>query len=122
YVQYAHARICSLVALLNSEGEAVPPAAAIDPSLLNTPVEQSLIKTLALLPEEIRLAARDYDPSRINRYLIALAGDFHRFYNANHIKGEEKALLSARLKLADTVRSVLSNCLNLIGVSAPQKM
>jgi arginyl-tRNA synthetase len=74
------------------------------------------------LPEEIRLAARDYDPSRVNRYLIALAGDFHRFYSACRIMGEPDDLLAARLKLADSVRSVLANCLGLIGVSAPEKM
>ena len=63
-----------------------------------------------------------YDPSRINRYLTGLAGDFHRFYNACRIKGEEPALLRARLKLADTVRAVLANGLGLLGVSAPEKM
>lgn len=122
YVQYAHARICSLIAALAAQGDAVRPAGEIDAALLSTPVEQALIKTLAQLPEEIRLAARDYDPSRINRYLVALAGDFHRFYNANRIKEEAPELLHARLKLADTVRSVLSNCLTLIGVTAPEKM
>ena len=80
------------------------------------------MKALAQFPEEIHLAARDYDPSRINRYLVALAGDFHRFYNACRIKGEEPALLAVRLKLADTVRAVLANGLNLLGVSAPEKM
>ena len=72
--------------------------------------------------DEIRAAARDYDPSRINRYLVELAGDFHRFYGACRIKGEEPAVLAARLKLADSVRSVLANCLNLLGVTAPTKM
>lgn len=122
YVQYAHARICSLVETLKDQGDAVCSAGDIDVSLLSTPVEQALIKTLAQLPEEIRLAARDYDPSRINRYLVALAGGFHRFYNANRIKDEAPALLHARLKLADTVRSVLENGLSLIGVTAPEKM
>jgi arginyl-tRNA synthetase len=98
------------------------PVAQIDPTLLNTEVEHALIKSIAALPEEIRLAARDYDPSRINRYLTGLAGDFHRFYNANRIKGEANELVAARLKLADTVRCVIANCLTLIGVSAPEKM
>ena len=119
YVQYAHARICSLILNL---GQAVPKMAAVDASLLNTEVEHELIKCLAQLPEEIRLAARDYDPSRINRYLVTLAGDFHRFYNANRIKDEAQDILEARLKLADTVRSVIANSLNLLGVSAPEKM
>ena len=122
YVQYAHARICSLIARLAQEGAAVPAAAGVDAALLSSPEELALIKALAQFPEEIHLAARDYDPSRINRYLVSLAGDFHRFYNACRIKGEEPALLSARLKLADTVRSVLANGLALLGVSAPEKM
>jgi len=122
YVQYAHARICSLVARLAQEGYPIKRAAEVDAALLRTEEERALIKTLAQLPEEIRFAARDYDPSRINRYLIALAGDFHRFYSAHRLKGEEAALISARLKLADSVRSVVANCLALLGISAPEKM
>ena len=122
YVQYAHARICTLIARLAEEGHQVPAAADIRAELLSTEEEKALVRTLARLPDEIRAAARDYDPSRINRYLIELAGDFHRFYGACRIKGEEPAVLSARLKLADSVRSVLANCLNLLGVTAPEKM
>ncbi len=95
YVQYAHARICSLVSRLAEEGYRVPMATDIDSALLATDEEKSLVKSLAQLPEEIRLASRDYDPSRINRYLVALAGDFHRFYNACRIKGEEDGVLYA---------------------------
>ena len=122
YVQYAHARICSLVARLAEEGDKVCTAAEIDAALLTTGEERALLKALAQFPEELRLAARDYDPSHINRYLVSLAGDFHRFYNACRIKGETPALLAARLKLADTTRAVLANGLGLIGVSAPEKM
>ena len=122
YVQYAHARICSLLANLAEDGATVLPCAQIDPALLATEEERCLVKTLAQYPEEIRLAARDYDPSRINRYLTALAGDFHRFYNACRLKGEETNLQAVRLKLADSVRLVLANGLNLLGVSAPVKM
>ena len=122
YVQYAHARICSLVARLGEEGEKVPAAAGVDASVMTTPEELALMKALAQFPEELHLAARDYDPSRINRYLVSLAGDFHRFYNACRIMGEEHAVLAARLKLADTVRAVLANGLGLLGVSAPEKM
>ena len=122
YVQYAHARICSLVSRLAEEGAKVPAAAEVDASLRAAAEELALVKSLAQYPEELHLAARDYDPSRINRYLSALAGDFHRFYNACRIKGEESAVLSARLKLADTVRAVLANGLKLLGVSAPEKM
>ena len=122
YVQYAHARICSLVSRLREEGAKVPQAAQTDASVLTTPEEIALIKAIAQYPQEIHLAARDYDPSRINRYLVALAGDFHRFYNACRIKGEETKVLEARLKLADTVRAVLANGMNLLGISAPEKM
>ena len=121
-MQYAHARICSLIANLGADGAVVPPCAQIDPALLSTEEERALVKTLAQYPEEIRLAARDYDPSRINRYLTTLAGDFHRFYNACRMKGEETALQSVRLKLADCTRLVLANGLGLLGVSAPSKM
>ncbi len=122
YVQYAHARICSLLARLAEEGAVVPAAETVDAGVMTTPEELALMKALAQYPQEIHLAARDYDPSRINRYLVSLAGDFHRFYNACRIKGEEPAVLGARLKLADSVRQVLANGLNLLGVSAPEKM
>ena len=122
YVQYAHARICSLLANLAQDGDQVPAAAQVHAALLSTEEERALIKNLAQYPQELHLAARDYDPSRINRYLTALAGDFHRFYNACRIRGEEQGLRLARLKLADTVRLVLANGLGLLGVSAPEKM
>jgi len=121
YVQYAHARICSLISLL-SDGYAVPKYTDIDASLLSTEPERDLLKQIALLPEEIKLAARDYDPSRINKYVVELAARFHRFYNACRINGVERELLLARLKLADTTRAVLKNCLELLGITAPEKM
>ena len=122
YVQYAHARICSLIANLAEDGAKVEGASDIDVTALTAPEEVELVKLLAQYPEEIKLAARDYDPSRVNRYLTALAGGFHRFYNACRIKGEAPAVLSARLKLADAVRLVLANGLTLLGVAAPNKM
>ena len=122
YVQYAHARICTLVAALAAEGHAVPDADEVDFALLSTDAERELIKQLAALPEEIRLAARDYDPSRINKYVTELAARFHRFYNSCRIKGEEPDVLEARLCLADTVRKVIAVSLSIIGVSAPEKM
>ena len=122
YVQYAHARICSLIKLLAGEGLKIEKAENIDVSLLSTETERELIKEVSLLPEEIRLAARDLDPSRINRYVIDLAAKFHRFYNACRIRGEEKSVAEARLKLADTVRRTIKVCLDIIGVNAPEQM
>lgn len=122
YVQYAHARICTLVAALAAEGHAVPNADEVDFALLSTDAERELIKQLAALPEEIRLAARDYDPSRINKYVTELAARFHRFYNSCRIKGAQSDVLEARLCLADTVRKVIAVSLSIIGVSAPERM
>ena len=122
YVQYAHARICTLVQALAEAGHAVPPVAEVNVELLSTEQEVELIKQISALPEEIRSAARDYDPSRINRYVIELAARFHRFYNACRIKGEADDVLNARLKLADITRQVIAICLDIIGVSAPEKM
>jgi len=122
YVEYAHARICSLLRTLESEGCTVPAAADVDMALLSGETELALIKQISQYCEALRLAARDYDPSYINRYLVELAGCFHRFYNACRIKGEEASVVSARLKLADTTRSVLKNGLKLLGVEAPEKM
>ena len=120
YVQYAHARICTLLAALAAEGHTVP--ANADAALLSTPEEKELIKQLAALPEEIRLAARDYDPSRINRYVTELAARFHRFYTVCRIKGAESDVQAARLLLADCVRRVIAVSLGIIGVTAPEKM
>ena len=122
YVQYAHARICTLLKNLEAEGYTVPAADAVDFSLLTDETEQALIKQIASYGQVVLLAARDYDPSHINRYLTALAAAFHKFYAACRIKGEEEPVLLARLKLADTTRAVLKNAMTLIGCSAPEKM
>ena len=122
YVEYAHARICSLLRALAEEGVSVPSLAQVDMNLLTGETETALIKQLAQFCEEIKLAARDYDPSHINRYLQELAGCFHRFYTACRIKGEAPDVQAARLKLADETRIVLKNGLKLIGVDAPEKM
>ena len=122
YVQYAHARICSLLARMAESGAAVCPAEEVDAGVLTQPEELALVKSLAQYPEELHLAARDYDPSRINRYLTALAGDFHRFYNSCRCMVDDPCLQAARLKLADAARAVLANGLNLLGVTAPEKM
>ena len=122
YVQYAHARICTMLSALREEGHEVPSPQDVDISMLSAPQERELIKQLAALPEEIRLAARDYDPSRINKFVTELAARFHRFYTACRIKGAETGVLEARLCLADTVRRVIAVSLSIIGVSAPEKM
>ena len=122
YVQYAYARICTLLKALAAEGHTVPAAADADLSVLTADEEKALIKQLAQYPAVVYLAARDYDPSFINRYLGELAAAFHKFYNACRIKGEAENVLLARLKLADTARAVLKNGMTLIGCSAPEKM
>ena len=122
YVQYAHARICTLLKALAAEGYQVKDAAQVDLTVLTAAEEKALIKQLAQYPVVVQLAARDYDPSFINRYLTELAAAFHKFYNACRIKGEAENVLLARLKLADTARAVLKNGMTLIGCSAPEKM
>ena len=122
YVQYAHARICTLLAALAAEGHTVPEAEGVSAACLTDPTERELIKQLAALPEEIRLAARDYDPSRVNKYVTELAARFHRFYTSCRIKGAEPGVLEARLLMADCVRRVIAISLAVIGVSAPEKM
>ena len=122
YVQYAHARICTLLKALAAEGYQVKDAAQVDLTVLTAAEEKALIKQLAQYPVVVQLAARDYDPSFINRYLTELAAAFHKFYNACRIKDEAENVLLARLKLADTARAVLKNGMTLIGCSAPEKM
>ncbi len=120
YVQYAHARICSLLNTLAADGLTVP--AMADAALLSTEQERELIKALASFPGEIRMAADDLDPSRVNRYATELASRFHKFYNACRIRGEEKAVAEARLALAAATKQVLQNALGLLGVTAPESM
>lgn len=122
YVQYAHARICSLIEGLSAEGIEVPAAGEVDTELLSDEHEKELIKQLSALPDEIRIAARDYNPSRINGYVTELAARFHRFYNSCRIKGADEQTARARLLLASCTRQTIANCLAIIGVSAPERM
>ncbi|MCC8091363.1 MAG: arginine--tRNA ligase [Oscillospiraceae bacterium] len=122
YVQYAHARICSVLRTLAADGMAVPAPEDVDFSRLTHEREIALIKQLSLLPEEIRLAARDYNPSRIGAYVTELSARFHRFYTDCRIKGEDQATACARLFLADCTRQVIENSLSILGVSAPERM
>ena len=120
YVQYAHARICSLLKTLADEGFSA--RADADITLANSAQERELVKALSRFPEEIKTAARDYDPSYINRYLVELSGAFHSFYNACRIKGEAADVIAVRLALAEATRRVLANGLGILGVTAPEKM
>jgi len=122
YVQYAHARICTMLANLASEGLTVPAAADAKPELLTSPYELELIKQLSALPEEIRIAARDYNPNRINGYVTELAARFHRFYTECRIKGADREVAEARLLLSDAVRRTIEISLSILGVTAPDKM
>ena len=122
YVQYAHARICTLIAALEEQGHSVDDAVKADAGLLTVPEEREVIKQLAALPEEIRLAARDYDPSRLGRFATELAGRFHRFYTVCRIRDAEEGVLEARLLLCAAVKQVLEIALGIIGVTAPEHM
>lgn len=123
YVQYAHARLCSLIRNLAEEGFAVPAANAADLSLLATTPERELIRQLAMLPAEIESAAKQLDPSRMTKYAVELAAMFHKFYDACKVKDAETSeLRDARLLLCAAARQVLFNVLTLLKVSAPEKM
>ena len=122
YIQYAHARICSLLAMLEKEGYQVPDAEEVNLELLDKKEELDLIAKLAELPEEIRIAATTLEPSRLTRYVLDVAGLFHSFYNACRVKGEEENLLKARLVLVSATKTVIKNVLNLLSISAPERM
>ena len=122
YVQYAHARICSILNLLTADGLELKSFDGINANLLTSPREIDLLKRLAMMPEEIKIAAEGFDPSRITRYVIQVASDFHSFYNDCHIKGEAKDLAEARLNLCNAAKTVIANCLEILGVTAPEKM
>ncbi|HAA25785.1 MAG TPA: arginine--tRNA ligase [Ruminiclostridium sp.] len=122
YVQYAHARICSILRKLAEEGITRKAIEDIKISLLTQPEELALMKRLAALPEEVAAAAETLEPSRLTRYVIDVASDFHSFYNACRVKGEDDDLLQARLLLVDSTRLVIKNVLSIIGINAPEKM
>lgn len=122
YIQYAHARICSVLKGAGEAGITLPDAAAADLTILTHEEEKALIKAIAQLPEEILMAARDRDPSRLNKYGVVLASQFHRFYNACRIKDAEPALRDARLALCMAAVQTIRNVLAIIGVDAPEHM
>ena len=122
YVQYAHARICSIIRILEESGVKVPAYSDIDASLLKKDEEIELLHTLARLPEEIKASATTFDPSNLTHYLIDVASHFHSFYNACRVRDEEESIMCARLKLIESTRIVIKNVLDILGVSAPEKM
>lgn len=122
YVQYAHARICSILKNLAAEGISPRPVTAAELDLLTTSEEKELIRKLATLPEEIIGAAKNYDPARLTHYVIDTATLFHKFYNACRVKGEEEPLMQARLALCMATRIVIENVLGLLKITAPESM
>ena len=122
YVQYAHARICSILRLAQESGAEAPKASEIALSLLSHDAEVDLIKKLAEFPDLIVEAGQLREPHRLTRYAQDLAAIFHSFYTECRVVGEEKALTGARLVLVDSTRVVLANALSLLGISAPEKM
>lgn len=122
YVQYAHARICSILKKLASEGVPFAGADQVDPSLLTDPTEMDLVRMLAAFPQEIVLAAEKYDPSRLNRFVIDLASAFHRFYGNCRIQGADPAVQQARLALCTGVKQTICNVLTMFKINVPEKM
>ena len=122
YVQYAHARICSLLKKLDAAGIAFAGPEAVDAAVLTDASEQALIRLLAAFPAEIAAAAERYDPARITRFVIDLATAFHRFYNACRILEAEGAVREGRIALCLAVRGVIRNVLTMFKIEAPETM
>ena len=122
YVQYAHARICSLFKNLGAEGVSPRACTTDELAALQAPEERALIRHLAGFTGEIEAAATSYDPARITRYALDLATLFHKFYTACRIKGEAESLLQARLQLAAAVRTTLRIVLAMLKIDAPETM
>ncbi|OAE59456.1 arginine--tRNA ligase [Achromobacter insolitus] len=119
YIQYAHARICSVV---NNAAMPAADVAQADVALLTAPTEFALMQRLAEFPSVVALAAQDLSPHHIAFWLRDCASDFHAWYNAERVLVDDTALKLARLRLASTTRQVLANGLELLGVSAPERM
>ncbi len=122
YVQYAHARICSIYRQAEEQGIQLLPLERIELERLQTEAEFELLKKLGELPQEVKEAAELYAPHRLIRYIFELASMFHSYYKAERIITEDQAQTQARLALVFCVRTVLRNVLRLVGVSAPERM
>jgi len=122
YIQYAHARICSILRQNREQGGQEPDPAGVDFSLLKEESECALARKLADFPGEVASAAKGLAPQRIARYAHELAGLLHSFYNSQRVITGDRALSSARLVLVDATRITLRNALRLLGLSAPERM
>ncbi len=123
YIQYAHARVCSLLA--QAGADAAPMLAAVDEvdlSLLASPHEMAVAAKLGEYPEVIEAAARELAPHMVAFYLKDLAADFHSYYNAERMLVDDVALRNARMALSLAVRQVIRNGLAILGVSCPESM
>ena len=122
YVQYAHARICSIYRELEERGVVLPPAEDFDVSRITDQSEINLAKAISRLPEEVAKAADEFAPHRIAYYATELAEAFHSFYNNQRILGVEEPVMKTRILLMEAAKITLRNVLGLLGVSAPEKM
>ncbi|MBP5427459.1 MAG: arginine--tRNA ligase [Clostridiales bacterium] len=122
YVQYAYARICSILRVCKEEGIVRVDLDKVDLSQLKNVEEIELIRALARYPEEIEISLKTLEPSRLTRYVLDVAGLFHSFYNSCRIKDEEDTVRQARLVLVESVKIVIKNVLDLLKISAPEKM
>ena len=122
YVQYARARICSIFRALAEDGIHLRPCTDEELALLTAPAEVELIRHLAAYTDQIILAAKDYNPSVITRYVVELATLFHKFYDACRVKGEDEHLTAARMALCDATATVICNVLTMFKISTPEKM
>ena len=122
YVQYAHARVCSLEKIAKERGIEFPPFNAVDLAPLQSEEEIGLMKLLARFPDLIEDIARTLEPHRLSYYLTELAGEFHRYYNKYRILDTPEDICAARFALAQAVKIVIAKGLSLLGVSAPKQM
>lgn len=122
YVQYAYARICSIIRNLEAEGIKRRKCSQDELTLLNTPEERELTLHIAALTDEIIMSAKTYDPARITHYVTELATKFHKFYSVCRVKGNDDSLTQARLTLCSDTATVIKNVLTLMKITAPEKM